>query len=103
MNSAERTNVLALAEAKRRRSMNLFKLFSAGLIAVAMLTTSAMAHETSAAERYVAREHHAHAAPADHWLYSHARMPAPSAAESGLSPQGESGGVCDHGDDPQIC
>jgi hypothetical protein len=83
--------------------MTPLKLFSAGLIAVAMLTTSAVAQETSAAERYLARTHHASAAPADHWLYSRARMPAPSATESGLSSQDEPGGVCDHGDDAQIC
>ena len=58
--------------------MTPFKLFSAGLIAVAMLTTSAVAHETSAAERYVAQKHHESAASADHWLYSHARVPAPT-------------------------
>ena len=46
--------------------MTPFKLFSAGLIAVTMLTTSAVAHETSATERYVAQKHHAGATPADH-------------------------------------
>jgi hypothetical protein len=86
--------------------MTPFNLFSAGLIAVAMLTTSAAAHETSGAERYVARKHHASAASADHWLYSYgryARMPAPAAAESDLSPQNQPGGVCDVGDNPRIC
>jgi hypothetical protein len=79
--------------------MTPFKLFSTGLIAVAMLTTSAMAHESPAGDRYFAWKHHASAAPAD----SHARMPAPFAAESNLSSGDQPGGVCDHGDDPQIC
>jgi hypothetical protein len=79
--------------------MTPFKLFSAALIAVAMLTTSTVAHEASAAERYVARRH----APADHWLYSHARMPAPAATESDLSPPDQPDGVCDVGDNPRIC
>ena len=83
--------------------MTPFKLFSAGLIAVAMLTTSAAAHETSAANRYVAGKHHASAAPADHWLHSYARMPAPAAAESDLSPQNQPGGVCDASDNPRVC
>jgi len=83
--------------------MTPLKLFSAGLIAVAMLTTSAVAQETSAAERYLARTHHASAAPADHWLNSYARMPASAAAESDLSPQNQPGGVCDAGDNPRIC
>jgi hypothetical protein len=83
--------------------MTLFKLFSAGLIAAAMLTTSALTHEASAAERYVARKHDASAAPADQWLYSHARMPATAASESDLSPQDQPGGVCDAGDNPRIC
>jgi hypothetical protein len=83
--------------------MTPFKLLSAALIAVAMLTTSTMAHEASAAERYVVRKHQASAAPADHWLYSHARMPAPAAAESDLSPPDQPDGVCDVGDNPRIC
>jgi hypothetical protein len=83
--------------------MTPIKFFSAGLIAVAMLTTSAAAHETSSAERYVARTHHASSAPADHWLYSYARMPAPAAAKSDPSPQTQPGGVCDAGDNPRIC
>ncbi len=56
--------------------MTPFKLFSTGLIAVAMLTTSAMAHESPAADRYFAWKHHANAVPAD----SHARMLPPFAA-----------------------
>jgi hypothetical protein len=83
--------------------MTPIQLFSAGLITVAMLTTSAAAHETSPAERYVVQTHHASFAPADHWLYSHARMPALASAKSDLSLQEQPGGVCDAGDNPRIC
>jgi hypothetical protein len=83
--------------------MTPIKLISAGLIAVAILTTSAAAHETSAAERYVARTHYTSSTPADHWLDSYARMPAPAAAKSDLSLQNQPGGVCDAGDNPRIC
>ena len=83
--------------------MSKLQLLSAGLVAATMLATPALAHETSPARRYVPRNGHASAAPADHWLFSHARMPAPSAAKSDLSPRNQPGGVCDHGDNPQIC
>ena len=88
--------------------MSKLQRLSAGLVAATMLATSALAtsalaHETSPAKRYVPRNHHACAALAHHWLFSHARMPAPSATKSNLTPQDQPGGICDHGDNPQIC
>jgi hypothetical protein len=83
--------------------MSLFKLFSAGLIAVAVFTTPTVAKETSAAKRYLAQKQHASGPPADYRPYSHAPMMGPSGAEFGLSNQAQPDGVCDHGDDPQIC
>ena len=80
--------------------MSKLQRLSTGLVAATMLATSALAHETSPAKRYVPRNQHA---LADHWLFSHARMPAPSATKSNLTSQDQPGGVCDHGDNPQIC
>jgi len=83
--------------------MSKLQLLSAGLVAATILATPALAHETSPAKRNVPRNNHASVAPADHWLFSYAHMPAPSATKSDLSPQDQPGGICDHGDNPQIC
>ena len=71
------------------------KLLSMGLIAIAMLTTSAKAHAGSVAGQYDVRKDNPSAYPAGHRIYSHARIPAPHADQPG--------GVCDHGDNPMIC
>jgi hypothetical protein len=84
--------------------MSKLQRLSAGLVAATMLTTSALAHETSPAKRYVPRNHNACTPMADHWLFSHARMAAPSATKFNLLPQDQQpGGICDHGDNPGIC
>jgi hypothetical protein len=79
--------------------MTSFKLCSAALIAVAMLTTSAEARVISAPARSVVQIHHASAAAADHWLQGRARVP----AWANEWPQERPGAVCDHGDDPEVC
>jgi hypothetical protein len=80
--------------------MTTIKLLSAGLIAIAMLTTSAVAHENSVAGRHVLLKANASAnSTTDPRIYSHTRI----AAESNTAPQNQPGGVCDHGDNPAIC
>ncbi|WP_076860233.1 hypothetical protein [Bradyrhizobium mercantei] len=77
------------------------KHVAAGLIALAMLTTSAMAHEAPAAGLYALAK--GHAAAAGHWSGGPPRMAAPRFGESEALPQEQPGGVCDHGDNPMIC
>jgi|KBSMisStaDraftv2_1062788.scaffolds.fasta_scaffold1298115_2 hypothetical protein len=80
--------------------MTTIKLLSAGFIAIAMLTTSAAAHATSMTGRHAVLEVSASAnASSARWIYGHARI----AGESDSAPQNQSGGVCDHGDNPAIC
>jgi hypothetical protein len=80
--------------------MTTIKLLSAGFIAIAMLTTSAAAHENSMAGRHVVLKASVSAnATSGRWIYGHARI----AGESDTTPQNPSGGVCDHGDNPAIC
>lgn len=78
--------------------MTTMKFLSAGLIGIAMLTTSAMAREHLTAERHAVRkenaQHHV-----GRWIYSHPRIP----AASDSSPRNEPGGVCDQGDNAMIC
>ena len=80
--------------------MTTTKLLSAGLIAIATLTTSAGAHENSLAGRYVVQEGNASAySTTGRRIYSHTRI----AGESNTAPQNQPGGVCDHGDNPAVC
>lgn len=80
--------------------MTTIKLLSAGLIAIAVLTTSAVAHENSIAGRHVVLNGNASAySPTGRWIYSHTRI----ARESNTAPQNQPGGICDHGDNPAIC
>ena len=80
--------------------MTTIKLLSAGLIAIAMLTTSARAHENSIAARHVVLKGNANAnSTTGRWIYSHTRI----AGESDTAPQDQPGGVCDHGDNPAVC
>ena len=76
------------------------KFLSAGFIAIAMLTTSAVAHENSMAGRHVVLKDDASAnASTGRWIYSHNRI----AGESNTAPRDQPGGACDHGDNPTIC
>ena len=80
--------------------MTTIKLLSAGLIVIAMLTTSAVAHENSIAGRHVVLKGNANAySTTGSWIYSHTR----TAGESDTAPQNQPGGICDHGDNPAIC
>ncbi|MBR0871031.1 hypothetical protein JQ633_11725 [Bradyrhizobium tropiciagri] len=76
------------------------KCLSASLIAIAMVTTSAMAH--SVPERYEQSRVGAAIALPGPWLESHARMPSSPVVNFSAS-RIVPGGVCDHGDDPMIC
>ena len=81
--------------------MTIINLLPAGLIVIAMLTTSAVAHENFIAGRHgrhVVLKGNTNAySTTVRWIYSHTRIP----GESGTAPQ--PGGICDHGDNPQIC
>ncbi len=80
--------------------MTAIKHLSAGLIAITMLTTSAVAHENSIAERHVVLKGNASAySTTGRWIYSHTRI----AGESNTAPQNQPGGICDHGDNPAVC
>ena len=80
--------------------MTTIKLLSAGLFAIAMLTTSAVAHENSMARRHVVLKGDASAnSTTGRWIYSNTHI----AGESNTAPQNQPGGVCDYGDNPAIC
>lgn len=83
--------------------MTIIKILSAGLIAVAMVATPAVAHENSVAEQYVVLKGNAGAAFSTRRIYGHARITAPHVGGLGTSAHDEPGGVCDHGDNPMIC
>jgi hypothetical protein len=73
--------------------MTMLKILSAGLIATAMFTTAASARETYTNQRHIPeRAHHASVFPF-----------ARSFGAYTAAPSEQPGGICDHGDDPQIC
>jgi len=73
--------------------MTMLKILSAGLIATAMFTTAASARETYTNQRHITeRVHHAS-------VFPFARPFGASTA----APSEQPGGICDHGDNPQIC
>ncbi|MGY4478902.1 hypothetical protein [Bradyrhizobium sp. USDA 3364] len=76
------------------------KHVAAGLVALAMLTGSAMAREVPAAGPYAFAKGHSFAG---RWSGGPPRMEAPRFGESEALPQEQPGGVCDHGDNPMIC
>lgn len=78
----------------------MLKILSAGLVATAMLTTAASARENSMKIRHAEeRAHHADVFPfaGRPWTL------APPAGSYTQAPSEQPGGICDHGDDPQIC
>ena len=80
--------------------MTAIKLLSAGFIAIAVLTTSAAAHENSTAGRHVVLKGNAsNYSTTGRWIYSHPHI----ARESYTAPQDQPGGVCDDGDNPAVC
>ncbi|TYO66312.1 hypothetical protein FXV83_12360 [Bradyrhizobium hipponense] len=73
--------------------MTMLKILSAGLIATAMFTTAASARETYANQRHITeRAHHAGVLP----------FAEPFGAYS-AAPSEQPDGICDHGDNPEIC
>ena len=80
--------------------MTTIKYLSAGLIAIAMLTTSAVAPENSIAVRQAVLKGNASGNSfTGRWIYGRTSVP----GESSTAPQNEPGGVCDNGDNPAIC
>ena len=80
--------------------MTTIKFLSAGLIAIATLTTPAVAHENSIAGRHVVLKSNASAnSSTGRWIYSRTSV----AEESNKAPHNQPGGVCDNGDNPAIC
>ena len=83
--------------------MTTLKILSAGLIASALFATAASAQENPMNERFAAeRAHHAGVLPFAHGAPGNLWMVAPSAGAH-TAPSEQPDGVCDHGDDPQIC
>ncbi|MET4279413.1 MULTISPECIES: hypothetical protein [unclassified Bradyrhizobium] len=73
--------------------MTMLKILSAGLIATAMFTTTANAREADANQRHIReRAHHASVGP----------FAKPFGANEAV-PSEPPGGICDHGDNPQVC
>ncbi|MGF6310166.1 hypothetical protein ABIB82_003209 [Bradyrhizobium sp. i1.8.4] len=72
---------------------------AAGLLALAMLTTSAMAREVPAAGPYAFVKSH----PAASRWGGLPRIPAPHFGDAEALPRDQPGGVCDHGDNAMIC
>ncbi|QPF87781.1 hypothetical protein IC762_16440 [Bradyrhizobium genosp. L] len=82
--------------------MTPIKCLSAALLAIAMLTTSAMA-EASLTTRYGGWRGGHGLSQQGPSIDSNARIPAPSAGEFSVPSRNVPGGVCDHGDNPMIC
>ena len=82
--------------------MTTLKLLSAGLIAAAMLTAPAEAHENSLTGRHIVMAHTASASVAGRWIFSDDRIPTPHVGEFAALSH-EPGGVCDQGDNGRIC
>jgi hypothetical protein len=73
--------------------MTMLKILSAGLIATVMITTAANARETYANKGHITeRAHHP----------SVFRFAEPFRANDAV-PSEPPGGICDHGDNPQVC
>jgi hypothetical protein len=73
--------------------MTMLKILSAGLIATAMFTTAASAREIYANKAHITeRAHHASVGP----------FAEPFSTNEAV-PSEPPGGICDHGDNPQVC
>lgn len=79
------------------------KHISAGLIAIAMLTTSALGSSSAIAAPHAVVKSHASAAAAGRWGDVQARISMPRVGTFDALPRDEPGGICDHGDNPAIC
>jgi hypothetical protein len=83
--------------------MTRIKLLSAGLIVVAMFVTPATAREHFSAERHLSEGVNANASSTRRYDDERARIPAPPVGAVAVTPQSESDGACDVGDNPMIC
>ncbi|MGY4434922.1 hypothetical protein ACVWWO_007399 [Bradyrhizobium sp. F1.13.1] len=73
--------------------MTMLKILSAGLIATAMFATAASARENYVNKGHITqRAHHATVGP----------FAEPFGANEAM-PSEPPGGICDHGDNPQVC
>jgi hypothetical protein len=81
--------------------MTIIKLSSAGLIAIAMLATPAVAHENFAVHRYLTEG--AHASAAARHVEDHVSFPAPHVGAFAAAPWHGEGDACDVGDTAHIC
>lgn len=80
--------------------MTTIKHVAAGLLALGMLTTSAMAREAPLGPYAFAKEH---AATVGRGGDGTARMAVPRFGEFETLPRDQPGDVCDHGDNAMIC
>jgi hypothetical protein len=80
--------------------MTTFKLLSAGVIAVAMLASPAMARDNHLAKRHVAAQADSRASPTARYVDGRVGIRAPRVGALPAPPDGEN---CDVGDNPFIC
>lgn len=84
--------------------MTMLKILSAGLITIAMFTTAVSARENPMNGGYAAEHtHHASVDPFAEGATSRLWTLAPPVAGYTQTPSEQPGGVCDDGDNPQIC
>jgi hypothetical protein len=78
----------------------MLKILSAGLIVAAVFATPAMARDSHIDAQGSVMRSHVRAFAADH---GYLRMAAPSVGAYPETSVDQPGGVCDHGDNPEIC
>ena len=81
--------------------MTTIKCLLAASIAVGLFAMPAAAHESATAKRSAVMNGRVSGSGSD-WTYGSARISAPHALLS-MPYREESGGICDHGDNPMIC
>ncbi|MGY2939510.1 hypothetical protein ACVWZ6_009112 [Bradyrhizobium sp. GM6.1] len=84
--------------------MTMLKILSAALIATTMLTTAASAYENPMHKRHaVEHAHPGSISPFADEFDRHPWMSGPPVGAYSTTPSEQPGGICDHGDNPQIC
>ncbi|MCC8937737.1 hypothetical protein H8A99_14975 [Bradyrhizobium sp. Arg68] len=83
--------------------MTTFKLLSAGLIVAAAFVAPVSARENCAAARGIAARTANGLSAVERCFGGRLWIPAPSVSAHSEAPTDQPGGVCDHGDDAQIC
>lgn len=79
------------------------KQVAAGLVALALLTTSAVASDMATAGPFAVVKGHEHGPAAGRWIGGLSHMPSSRIGEPEALPPDQPGGVCDHGDNAMIC